>query len=220
MATKTVKINSNTLDKVSYDTKGKDLTLYLKDGAVFRYLDVPADIIDNVIGLKKDKVGAESIHRYIFKSLTKQKDNVTGRGRYRRTQSYTVGKYQTVQIRESDAQIKAKKGGTKHNPTNSVKQDLKTFSMEVSDEIKNVKSTDIKTLRWFSNGTLEVEFRSDNSVYSYSDVPKAYWNSLKNRNKKRVLTDAKTEKYSVGKFFQEKIVKNQKDFNYKKVEGK
>ena len=227
MAIKTVKVNSNTLDKLSYNVKGKDLTLYLKDGAIFRYLDVPTDIIDNIIDLKKDGVSAESIHRYLFKSLTRERSDVTGRGRYRRSQNYTVSKYQTVQIRESDAQIKAKEDvnrvttvAAKKRPVKAVKKNLKEFSVKLADEINNVKSSDIKTLRWFDNGTLEVEFRSDDSVYAYNDVPNAYWSSLKNRNKKRIIGDAKTDRYSVGKFFQEKIVKHQDDFDYRKIEDK
>lgn len=143
MAIKTVKINSNTLNKITYDVSGRDLTLYLKDGAVFRYLDVPTDIIDNITGLKKDGVSAEKLHSYLFGALTKKKESVTGRGRYRRTENYTISKYRAVQIRESDAQIKARKESskpeTKKKPVKAVKRSLKAFTEEMVDYTAEAK---------------------------------------------------------------------------------
>lgn len=73
MAVKSISLKSDvaTLNKISYDTGTHDMTLYYADGAVVRYMNVLASIIDELIDLKKEKLSDDAIINYLTDSLSK-----------------------------------------------------------------------------------------------------------------------------------------------------
>jgi len=76
--------------------------------------------------------------------------------------------------------------------------------------VENVNSSDLSWMKWNEAGILEVKFQGSDCVYTYTDVPKAYWNGLYSRNGKRDLKNPATDKYSVGKYFHKTVIADAK----------
>lgn len=100
MSIKSVSLKSEvaTLTRVVYDTGTHDMTLYYRDGAVVRYMNVLASIIDELIDLKKEKLSDDAIINYLTDALSKH---------YKKSRTF---KYNRIVIKKPTDSVKKEIG--------------------------------------------------------------------------------------------------------------